>query len=802
MLFIIEIKRYYEIIPIFFEISLFLTIFIGKSSKICFSHKKLFRYLNFLHEGVLIISKPSEKSTFNIEFINEKAINLLEIVKNPSISFDFLNEKFQGFLFLNVKCHKKDQTLINLAPYEKSDQLLTKKLSSLAEILAFHDKFARNLDISHFQRLIKQNLDKNYLHSLNLTINRHFSEGKWLYFLTIKKLDTILELKEKNEIKTRLLSTFSHELKTPLNGSIPMLEAINCSPKLDISLRTPYLENSLGCLKLLDNTLSNILDYSLMISDQFLLNLNLLYIKDLISEVLLILKPQIKIKGLDFFIEAENSVLELRILSDYNRFKQILLNLLINAIQFTNKGEILLRISTINQNTLEFVVQDTGIGISEEKLGKLKEKLIFGMEDIQLNSTGSCLGLTISSNLILLLGKQALIIESKENIGTCVKFVIIDQKTTGTIKEIEAFEEEIEDFEKKEKSMNAHQRKNLKNKSIIFFSQKIELKRKKNLNSFKAFSTNLITSSHDFDRNSKEKELACLIRENSFTSNDLQEKVRNYNFEGLLKRNHEDLRKKSLNFPRNYQDTMKIEENSLENVENSSFKRENVSFKLEIKKSHKPEIDSFKPEIDSFNSNSLEINDFFEKKDLLPSKSSLKPNFFLKHGKSDFSVVLSGNPSKSSLPEIHRISPLSEKPCSNEGCEQILIVDDDAFNLFSLETLFKLFDFRCKKAINGKEAIEILRNPKKCMNCKGIRLILMDYQMPVMDGIEATKEIIKLVNNQELVEIPIIGCTAFTTKSEITRCFDAGMKDVVFKPINKRIIGNIVNQWLFLGENK
>ena len=54
---------------------------------------------------------------------------------------------------------------------------------------------------------------------------------------------------------------------------------------------------------------------------------------------------------------------------------------------------------------------------------------------------------------------------------------------------------------------------------------------------------------------------------------------------------------------------------------------------------------------------------------------------------------------------------------------QVLIVDDDAFNLFSLETLFRMFDFRCRKATNGREAVDFLLNQQKCSFCIGIRLL-------------------------------------------------------------------------------
>ena len=130
---------------------------------------------------------------------------------------------------------------------------------------------------------------------------------------------------------------------------------------------------------------------------------------------------------------------------------------------------------------------------------------------------------------------------------------------------------------------------------------------------------------------------------------------------------------------------------------------------------------------------------------------------------------------------------------------EILIVDDDVFNLLSLEMLLKPWNLKTKKAMNGEEAINIVKNyssrPKKC--CKKFKAILMDYQMPIKDGVESTKELIDLMKNGKIPWIPIIGCTAFVTKTEINRCFEAGMKDVVFKPLNKQIISEIVHNWIY-----
>ena len=117
-------------------------------------------------------------------------------------------------------------------------------------------------------------------------------------------------------------------------------------------------------------------------------------------------------------------------------------------------------------------------------------------------------------------------------------------------------------------------------------------------------------------------------------------------------------------------------------------------------------------------------------------------------------------------------------------CDKILIVDDDPYYLLVLEIILKSFGYKCVKAMNGQEAI----NKLKINSCKDnetweLKLIFMDYLMPVMNGAEAAKEILKLKN------IPIIGCTVFTNNEIITKCLDAGMKDVISNQFLKKLLG-------------
>ena len=98
------------------------------------------------------------------------------------------------------------------------------------------------------------------------------------------------------------------------------------------------------------------------------------------------------------------------------------------------------------------------------------------------------------------------------------------------------------------------------------------------------------------------------------------------------------------------------------------------------------------------------------------------------------------------------------------------------------------------KAMNGKEALDCVAN-KFCQSvrCRGFKLVFMDYLMPIMNGVESTREILKLNGQDELRHVTVIGCTAFT---EVETFLNIGPKDIIFKPLNKEIVGNILNEWL------
>ena len=119
--------------------------------------------------------------------------------------------------------------------------------------------------------------------------------------------------------------------------------------------------------------------------------------------------------------------------------------------------------------------------------------------------------------------------------------------------------------------------------------------------------------------------------------------------------------------------------------------------------------------------------------------------------------------------------------------EKVLIVDDDSFNILSLELIFKKLKLKCDHAYNGRQAIDMVMNNK-------YDLIMMDCNMPVMDGWEATKEILSLIAAKTIDDLIIVACTAFDDAENLMRCGEAGMKYIIQKPVNQDKLADLLKK--------
>ncbi|CAD8181693.1 unnamed protein product [Paramecium octaurelia] len=124
---------------------------------------------------------------------------------------------------------------------------------------------------------------------------------------------------------------------------------------------------------------------------------------------------------------------------------------------------------------------------------------------------------------------------------------------------------------------------------------------------------------------------------------------------------------------------------------------------------------------------------------------------------------------------------MRKKKCT---CKRILSVDDEIFNQKSIQFLLTQQGFEVSLAFNGQEALQIVQDTQKCnVNCSLFLLILMDYQMPIMNGLQATKQLRQMMDQHQIPQIHIIGLTAFNSKNDILMCLNSGMSDVLTKPL-------------------
>ncbi|CAD8207899.1 unnamed protein product [Paramecium octaurelia] len=118
-------------------------------------------------------------------------------------------------------------------------------------------------------------------------------------------------------------------------------------------------------------------------------------------------------------------------------------------------------------------------------------------------------------------------------------------------------------------------------------------------------------------------------------------------------------------------------------------------------------------------------------------------------------------------------------------CQRIMSVDDEIFNQKSIQMLLCKLGFEVILAFNGQQACVDILNIKKCgKKCQLLTLILMDYQMPILNGCQASEKLIQMMNDNIIPKIHIVGLTAFTNSNDIENCLKAGMSDVLHKPLN------------------
>lgn len=235
----------------------------------------------------------------------------------------------------------------------------------------------------------------------------------------------LIQSEESNQIKSFFLSNISHELRTPLNAIIGLSKSIHEEIK-DTKTKN-NLEviqySSLGLLSAIDD----ILDYSKIEKNELKLEMKPFNLPKLIQQLVSTNENQAVDKNLKFIFEETQQIPEI-VIGDLNRTRQILQNLLNNAIKFTQEGEIKFLINSQmlsdSRSKIQFDIIDTGIGIKKEKLDRIFESFIQEQLDDKRKFGGFGLGLCIVKALVDQYDGK-LEIDSNQGKGTNVKVILV-----------------------------------------------------------------------------------------------------------------------------------------------------------------------------------------------------------------------------------------------------------------------------------------------------------------------------------------------------------------------------------------
>lgn len=229
-----------------------------------------------------------------------------------------------------------------------------------------------------------------------------------------RSLDDLLEIVEVKHqeavratmAKSNFLSNMSHELRTPLNAVIGLDEMILRETQDEGIYEYARDIKTSGNMML--SLVNDILDLSKIESNKMTLVPIDFDMKDVVKDIVNMISPKMKIKGLKFDVDVDSSLMDCYHGDDV-RLKQILVNLLNNAAKYTREGSVVFSISGTRgkeESRLHFSVKDTGIGIKEEDLSKLNKKFVRIDEEKNRNIEGTGLGITIVNGFLNLMKSE------------------------------------------------------------------------------------------------------------------------------------------------------------------------------------------------------------------------------------------------------------------------------------------------------------------------------------------------------------------------------------------------------------
>ncbi|HEX6226438.1 MAG TPA: response regulator, partial [Chryseolinea sp.] len=310
---------------------------------------------------------------------------------------------------IRVNSIKKQKLFLEKQVREKTAELLLQKEAVEAQ--------AESMQALHEQ----QQAQTEYLQTLNQELQNQKEE------IIAKQEEAEKarhEAEQANKAKSIFLATMSHEIRTPMNGVLGMASLLAETPLT--SEQQEYTDTIRSSGEALLTVINDILDFSKIESGNLELDNDAFDLRQCMEEVMDIFSAKASQKGLDLVYQIDYQI-PAQMVGDSHRLRQILLNLISNAMKFTHEGEIFVSVDLLKKDEsnmeLAFHVKDTGIGIPQDKLSRLFKAFSQVDSSTTRKYGGTGLGLVISERLAQLMG-GTISVESQSGVGTVFTFTI------------------------------------------------------------------------------------------------------------------------------------------------------------------------------------------------------------------------------------------------------------------------------------------------------------------------------------------------------------------------------------------
>ncbi len=272
------------------------------------------------------------------------------------------------------------------------------------------------------QNLKKQNMDYLILNKEYSSLNKELSDSlNHIKKINAELINAKIKAEESDKLKSAFLANMSHEIRTPMNA-IMGFSGFLLEPGLSKKTLGYYVKIINAGSQQLLSVISDIIDISKIEAGQITIDLELVNVNNLLKELFVIYKNLAEPKNLSLYCSCEHPNDDIQVKTDGNRIKQVICNLLNNAIKFTTKGKIEFGYK-IKENVLEFYVEDTGIGIVPENHEFIFQRFMQARQTNNQIHSGNGLGLSISKALVEKLG-GTITVNSKPGIGSTFIFTI------------------------------------------------------------------------------------------------------------------------------------------------------------------------------------------------------------------------------------------------------------------------------------------------------------------------------------------------------------------------------------------